>query len=146
MIIETLERRREVQASTRSASRRVLIVDDDADLRAMIADVLAIAGYETDQARSGVEAVALARGIQPDVMTLDLRLPRLDGNGVLRELGESSATRRVAVVIVSSDTSELRATPQVVAVLEKPFELDRFLGTIAAAMSAVADHPLAIPA
>jgi DNA-binding NtrC family response regulator len=65
---------------------RVLIVDDEAGLRAAVARTLKAEGYETAEARDGVEAVSLLQRGGIDAVLLDLQMPRLDGFGVLDAL------------------------------------------------------------
>jgi len=57
----------------------VLIVDDDADNREVLGEVLSDAGYSVVFARDGAEALALLRGLRPDVILLDLNMPIMDG-------------------------------------------------------------------
>lgn len=119
-----------------AARPRVLVVDDDADMREMIGDILRFSGYEAILAPNGVEAVAEVRANRPDAITLDLSMPELDGNGVLRELSGGHRSGAIPVVVISADASILQRTPQVFAVLGKPFDLSRFLATVAGACSA----------
>ena len=58
---------------------RVLVVDDDADCVFVLATLLRQAGYEADTARTGWEALAVARQVRPDVVLLDLGLPGMSG-------------------------------------------------------------------
>ncbi len=67
-------------------SGRVLVVDDEKPLAAMVATYLARAGYDTTVAHTGPDALAVARGHDPDVVVLDLGLPGLDGIEVCRRL------------------------------------------------------------
>lgn len=120
--------------------RRALVVDDDADIRTMMADLLALSGFEATEARNGVEAITLARTLRPDLVTLDLSMPGLDGNGVLQALRATPATWDIPVVVISSDISGLVITPQVVAILEKPFDVTRFFNVIGSAVRDGLDH------
>ncbi len=65
-----------------------VIVDDDADIRALIAELLRQSGFEITEAATGAEGIAAVREVQPDVVTLDLNLPDLDGIEVCRRLRE----------------------------------------------------------
>jgi two-component system OmpR family response regulator len=65
-----------------------VIVDDDADIRALIAELLRQSGFETTEAATGAEGLAAVREVRPDVVTLDLNLPDLDGIEVCRRLRE----------------------------------------------------------
>ncbi|HEV2886445.1 MAG TPA: response regulator transcription factor [Jatrophihabitans sp.] len=65
-----------------------VIVDDDADIRALIAELLRQSGFEITEAASGTDGIAAVREVQPDVVTLDLNLPDLDGIEVCRRIRE----------------------------------------------------------
>ncbi len=65
-----------------------VIVDDDADIRALIAELLRQSGFQCTEAASGAEGIAAVREVQPDVVTLDLNLPDLDGIEVCRRIRE----------------------------------------------------------
>ncbi len=66
--------------------KRILIADDKATSRELIRTVLEDCGYEISEASDGIEALGLARAIDPDLVILDLHMPGIDGFGVLREL------------------------------------------------------------
>jgi two-component system OmpR family response regulator len=65
-----------------------VIVDDDPDIRALIAELLRQSGFEVTEAATGAEGLAAVREVEPDVVTLDLNLPDLDGIEVCRRLRE----------------------------------------------------------
>ncbi|UCF67565.1 MAG: sigma-54-dependent Fis family transcriptional regulator, partial [Acidobacteriota bacterium] len=77
---------------------RVLIVDDEANLRATLARTLRSEGYETDEARDGVQAVSRLQRGGIDVVLLDLAMPRLDGFGVLASLRDEQHAPPVIVL------------------------------------------------
>ena len=86
-----------------------LVVDDDADIREVVCYMLEELGVEdVRMARDGEEAVAALRGIQWDLMLLDLLMPRLDGFGVLAALREDENLVRPRRVVVMS--AHVRAT------------------------------------
>jgi two-component system, chemotaxis family, protein-glutamate methylesterase/glutaminase len=88
---------------------RVLVVDDSAFARKVLREVLgAHPGIEVvGVARDGLEALELVAALEPDVITLDLVMPNLDGIGVLRELASLRTRSRVVVVSISGEDSEL---------------------------------------
>jgi DNA-binding response OmpR family regulator len=65
-----------------------VIIDDDADIRALIAELLRQSGFEVTEAASGADGIAAVRAVEPDVVTLDLNLPDLDGIEVCRRIRE----------------------------------------------------------
>ena len=80
----------------------VLIVDDNERNLKLTRDVLRATGFETLEAATGAEGVALAAERLPDVILMDLRLPDMDGTEAARLLGGSTLTARIPVVAVSS--------------------------------------------
>lgn len=81
---------------------KVLVVDDSALMRKVLREVLSEAGFEVQSARSGREGVELAQDFEPDVVTLDVNMPEMDG---LTALSLLMATRPTPVIMVSSLTT-----------------------------------------
>jgi two-component system KDP operon response regulator KdpE len=82
---------------------RVLVVEDDPDIRGVLAALLAAAGYRVAMAESGARAVIEARSHQPDAVIVDLGLPDRDGQAVIRSIREFSS---VPIVVLSARTLE----------------------------------------
>jgi CheY-like chemotaxis protein len=109
-----------------AGGQTVLIVDDDADARVLLAQLLEEAACRVVIASTGVEALRLAREVHPALIFLDLRLPRISGFDVLRILQADPALRDTPVVIASVVGTESRsALAGAAAILDKP--LDRAL-------------------
>ncbi|HEY1419971.1 MAG TPA: response regulator [Candidatus Dormibacteraeota bacterium] len=81
---------------------RVLLVEDDPSVAQMYKLKLELDGYRVDVAADGVVALEIARNTVPDIVFLDIRLPRLDGLAVLRALRSDPATEPLPVVILSN--------------------------------------------
>ncbi len=81
--------------------RRVLIVDDNTDSAASLAMLLQVSGQETHTAHDGLEALKAAERLQPDVILLDLGLPKLNGYEVCRQLRQQRWGKRVVIVAVT---------------------------------------------
>jgi len=81
--------------------RRVLLVEDDEDTRAMYAWAFKAGGWLVQVAVNGHEAVAMAPLFEPDVIVMDLHLPVVDGFEAIRRLREVERTRRIPVVALS---------------------------------------------
>ena len=84
-------------------NKKVLVVDDSALMRKLLRQILEEAGYEVATAKDGYEAIELNRTFQPDVITLDINMPRMDG---LTALSHIMLERPVPVVMVSSLTED----------------------------------------
>ncbi len=90
-----------------SSSRpRVLIADDDSDILELVAFRLGHAGYEPVTAHDGAEALRLAREQQPDLVILDVMMPKMDGYEVMRALRTDQATRRTPVILLTARAQE----------------------------------------
>lgn len=81
---------------------RVLFVEDDALVAQMYRLKLELDGYSVEVASDGVAALEKARALLPDIIFLDIRLPKLDGLSVLEALRAEPATERIPVVILSN--------------------------------------------
>jgi CheY-like chemotaxis protein len=81
---------------------RVLFVEDDASVAQMYRLKFELDGYQVDVATDGEMAVEMAKRDLPDIMFLDIRLPKLDGFGVLEALRANPKTKRTRVVILSN--------------------------------------------
>jgi DNA-binding response OmpR family regulator len=77
---------------------RILVVDDEADIREMLADVLSGVGYQVDKAASGDQALAKLGSHSYDLMLLDLRMPEVDGLEVMKQVQESHSALSVIVL------------------------------------------------
>lgn len=86
---------------------KILIVDDLATERLLMRSFLETrGGFEILEATDGESAITLCREIQPDLMLLDIVLPKMDGFQVCRKLKKDPATAHVPVILVSSKTQE----------------------------------------
>ncbi len=113
---------------------RVLIVDDDLDVRTALAMVLEACGLSTLEAADGDEALERARAAMPalDLILLDMRMPKRSGTEVLDALGqEHDGLSHVPVVVLSGDESARQdAEAHGAAWIRKPVDVDQLLDTI----------------
>jgi excisionase family DNA binding protein len=86
--------------------KRVLVVDDEPAMARAITRVFARAGFETMIASDGFFAGSLLHTFKPHLMTLDIRMPGVDGFGVLRFLREAQLATPLKVLVVSGDSEE----------------------------------------
>src|SRR3984885_13778215 len=87
------------------ARRSVLVVDDEPTIAEVVSRYLERAGYRTRVASDGVQAIEVAAHQRPDLVVLDLMLPRLDGLEVMRRLREHDPDR-VAVILLTAKGEE----------------------------------------
>lgn len=86
------------------ARARVLVVDDEPQVRQLVTDVLALAGYEVVTAAGAAEALLLVAAVAPDVILLDIAMPGLDGLTALQELRGTRPS--VPIVMLTGNTDE----------------------------------------
>lgn len=79
----------------------VLVAEDDADIRLLMKTLLAMRGYRVVEARDGQETLDVARLARPDLILMDLQLPRLNGFAVTRFIRQHHALKGVPILIVS---------------------------------------------
>jgi len=104
------------------SDKRVLVVDDDADLREVIVLALRDAGLEVDEASDGLRALdMLAAGLRPSLILVDLVMPVLDGRAFIRKLGNFGPQVAQTPVLVLTASSR-PVLPGDVPVLGKPFD------------------------
>ncbi|MET9292439.1 response regulator [Streptomyces sp. NPDC003077] len=106
-------------------SGRVLVVDDNKVIRQLIRVNLELEGFEVVTAADGAECLEIVHQVSPDVVTLDVVMPRLNGLEAAERLRADARTRDIPLVIVSACTQLEVESGQAVGVdafLEKPFE------------------------
>ncbi|BBB00202.1 putative two-component system response regulator [Actinacidiphila reveromycinica] len=106
------------------ASGRVLVVDDNRVIRQLIRVNLELEGFEVVTAADGAECLEIVHSVQPDVVTLDVVMPRLDGVRTATRLRADPRTRQVGIVMVSAGSlpEAVGGPGGVDAYVAKPFE------------------------
>ena len=112
----------------------VLVVDDEPQVVWVLQFSLQAEGYETHTAHDGIEALQQVRRHHPAYVVLDVMMPRMDGWGVLEELGKLPIDERPLVVMVTALASIAdRAKAQALgaaAYVPKPFDVDELIGVL----------------
>jgi two-component system, chemotaxis family, chemotaxis protein CheY len=104
--------------------KRILVVEDDGDLREELAAVMCGLGVDVLQARDGMEGLEhLASGPLPGAILLDMWMPRLDGRGFLAALQGEPALAHIPVVTMTGGSDPL-AAGHVASQLHKPFDVE----------------------
>jgi CheY-like chemotaxis protein len=86
-------------------SKKILVVDDEADVRAYLSTVLADAGYDVQTAGNGQEAIDQVRRERPDLVSLDITMPERSGVRFYRDMREDPSLASVPIVIVTGVTN-----------------------------------------
>ena len=112
-------------------AKKVLIVEDEQDVAALIAGVLDLEGYQPDTA-VGETALDHVQSFHPDVVLLDLMMPVVDGFEVARRLHADPATARIPIVVMTAmhDAETRAAEIGAARFLAKPFDIDDLLACI----------------
>jgi CheY-like chemotaxis protein len=111
----------------------VLIVDDDPDIREILAETLVDKGFDVATAANGLEALRLLRSmsVPPSVILLDLMMPVMDGYGFLEQRRRDPALASIPLAIVTAghgiDQDRLDDGLQIIS---KPFEVSRLVGVL----------------
>ncbi|HWS72302.1 MAG TPA: response regulator [Thermoanaerobaculia bacterium] len=117
------------EQETGANAPRVLVVDDDDSIRALVARIFLRRGFAVETASDGVEAIAALDAAHYDLLLLDLMMPRVDGIGVIEHLSKRHGERPRVVMMTAAVPDILRRMDrsQVASVITKPFELSDLL-------------------
>lgn len=86
--------------------KKILVIEDNADIRENTAEILALADYHVLTASNGKEGVALAKQEKPDLILCDIMMPELDGYGVLRILGSHPETDQIPFIFLTAKSEK----------------------------------------
>lgn len=115
-------------------SQRILVVEDTDDNRRILRDLLVSAGFDLAEATDGIAGLELAQTFRPDLIVMDIQLPRLDGYELARALRADPALRDVPLVAVTSyalrGDAEKAREAGCNAYVTKPFSPRQLLATI----------------
>ncbi len=109
---------------------RILIVDDEPDIRATVSAMLEIEGYGVDEAINGADALRAIEDRQPDLILLDMRMPVLDGWGFARELRQRGHDTPIVVMTAARDAARWASEISASAFIAKPFGFDDLIGAV----------------
>ena len=132
-----------------ASSKHVLVVDDEPDFAGLLQSILVQAGYSATTATNGEDALAEVRKRRPDLVTLDMKMPRRSGVHFYRAVKKDPALRNLPVVVVTGLTRDdkdmenpIRSllepdnVPHPDAYVEKPIDEACFLRTVQETLSA----------
>lgn len=121
------------------SGERILVIDDEPDVRLTVKVVLEVSGYDVIEAENGHRGLERADEM-PDAIILDLRLPDMDGADVLATLKADAAVAQIPVICLSahSDTATKHRMSDrgAAAYVSKPFEIDALRSTLRAVLDA----------
>jgi DNA-binding response OmpR family regulator len=117
---------------------RVLIVEDDEELRSVIGAAVTEAGYAAVEAADGAAALVACEERDPDVVLLDLNLPRLGGQEFAEAYRRGRGQAKIIVMSGTASGGEVSARLRAAAFLSKPFDLERLVGAVRRALQPAA--------
>ncbi|MBC5635972.1 response regulator [Ornithinibacillus sp. BX22] len=118
-------------------SKRILIVDDAAFMRMMIKDILLKNGFEVvGEAQDGLQAIELFNELNPDLVTMDITMPEMDGITALKKIKEQSPAAKIIMCSAMGQQAMVIDAIQAGAkdFIVKPFQADRVIEAIQKAL------------
>jgi DNA-binding response OmpR family regulator len=120
-------------SSGRGASKRILLVDDDQEIVESMRTVLETRGYQILVARDGNQGLVMAESEEPDLVVLDMMMPKRSGFLVLEKLRRSRPDPMRVIMITANEGSRHKAYAEMLGVddyIRKPFAMDRLLESV----------------
>ncbi|HWL65914.1 MAG TPA: response regulator [Actinomycetota bacterium] len=123
---------------------RILIAEDNAEIRALVSSILAEEGHKVSVAQNGQQALDMMGEDAPDLLVLDIMMPQVDGYGVLKELRNTGLRDTVKILVLTAKTSEsdwvrgykLGADSYIT----KPFDIDELTNQVNELLSMTKDQ------
>jgi len=111
-------------------SKKILVVDDEADVRTFLTAVLKKEGYVTVTAEDGMQALEVARQEQPALVILDLQMPNKTGTEFYRNLSKDKTLKDTPIIVVSGLAGRDLALRKPAASFDKPIEPRAFIAAV----------------
>ena len=127
------ESKSDAAVSSRSSSKRILLVDDDQEIVESMRTVLETRGYQILVARDGNQGLVMAESEEPDLVVLDMMMPKRSGFLVLEKLRRSRPDPMRVIMITANEGSRHKAYAEMLGVddyIRKPFAMDRLLESV----------------
>ena len=122
--------------------RRLLVVDDEPSIAKIVRKQLEVAGYDVTVAVDGLEGLNKARELMPELIVLDVMLPKMNGTDVCKALKGDPKTSQVPILMLTAKAQrqdkDVGLEAGANAFLTKPFQLDELLAKIKALLEAAA--------
>ncbi|HTJ26833.1 MAG TPA: response regulator [Candidatus Limnocylindria bacterium] len=114
------------------SGKRVLVVDDAVVMRMMIKNILSKEGYEVVEAQSGIDAVEKYRAVKPDIVTMDMVMPDMDGISAVRQIIAEDPSAKIVMCTSMGQQQLVVEAVQAGAksFITKPFQPPKILETI----------------
>ena len=114
--------------------KKILLIEDNLDIREVTTDILKLSGYNVITAENGYIGVEMAKAMIPDLILCDIMMPELDGYGTLKALSENTTTASIPFIFLSAKSEKIDMPIGITLVaddyLTKPFSLKELLDVI----------------
>jgi two-component system response regulator RegX3 len=118
----------------REKMTKVMVVDDEPDLREMVGILINKEGFETDLAKDGSDFLEKIDSFNPDIVTLDVMMPGLTTSEILKKLKEKKSNPKIILLTVvrysEEEKRKIFEMGNIVDYVTKPFELDDFMDAV----------------
>lgn len=111
-------------------SKKILVIDDDADTVTYLTTILEDNGYVTVSASNGREGLEAIRAEKPDLVSLDLQMPGQTGTDFYRNLVKNKELAGTPIIVVSGKAGRHLAVKKPAAVFEKPIDRDAYMAAV----------------
>jgi CheY-like chemotaxis protein len=111
-------------------AHKILVVDDESDVRKYLETLLKTGGYDVVMASDGDEAMKIIEQDPPDLISLDIMMPKETGVRFYRKIKKKDSLKDIPIVVVSGMAGRHLAVPEPNAIFEKPVDRDEYLKTI----------------
>ena len=129
-----------------SRAATILVVDDSADMRSLLSDVLEHSGYRVLTAASGMRALGIMGDERPDLVITDLLMPGMSGFSFRSAMLRRPDLAEVPVIVLSAYWRRPGETLEAVEVLTKPLNIDRLVAAVSRLLAGGAEPPMPSPA
>jgi DNA-binding response OmpR family regulator len=117
-------------------SQRILVVEDEAPILEVVAEILSDSGYEVHTTLDARDGLLLVQSLQPDLIILDMRMPRLDGWEFERALRERSMRVPIVVMTAAQNARQWASEINAEGYISKPFNIDELTSEVERVLTA----------
>jgi CheY-like chemotaxis protein len=121
--------------STKQAKKKILVLDDEQNILIFLETLLRNKGYEAISASSVEEALEAARREKPDLVILDLMMPKQTGTDFARKVARDKELKDIPIIVVSALAGRELAVHKPVAVFDKPIDPEKFIEAVEKALA-----------
>ena len=111
-------------------SKKILIIDDEPDIISYLEKLFQNAGYETVSAENGTAGLEVLKAENPDLITLDLQMPKETGTDFYRNIHRDEKYNKIPIIVISGIAGKHLAVRKPVAVFDKPIETEELLKVV----------------